>query len=185
MEVQAAAAACYGQDLYRHFYRNAPIVILFFFLWSDGFEPAATKQNRGSVQSFLASVGFQQADPHSGATTLILALGPSGSDTADVEFLFLQELLKLAKDSGDDNLFYWADAKRVVRVFAQIYSIQQDRMERQKSARILAGNSNSTSRWGWLGRLSCIESILPCCSLCLAGLITNEDQPERRREANC
>jgi hypothetical protein len=32
MEVQAAAAACYGQDLYRHFYRNAPIVILLVFL---------------------------------------------------------------------------------------------------------------------------------------------------------
>jgi hypothetical protein len=137
------------------------------------------------MQSLLASVGFQQADPHSGATTLILALGPSGSDTADIEFLFLQELLKLAKDSGDNNLFYWADAKRVVRVFAQIYSIQQDRMEPQKSARILALNSNSTSRWGWLGRLSCIENILPCCSLCLAGLMANEDQPERRREANC
>jgi hypothetical protein len=69
----------------------------------------------------------------------------------DVEFLFLQELLKLAKDSGESNLFCWADAKRVARVFAQICSIQQDRMERQKSARILAGNSNSTSRWGGVG----------------------------------
>jgi hypothetical protein len=185
VEVQAAADACYGQELHRPAHRSVPIVILLVFLWSDGFEPAATKQNRGSVQAFLASVAFQQADPHSGATTLILALGPSASDTGDVECLFLQELEKLAKDSGDDNLFYWADAKQVVRVFAQIYSIQQDRMERQKSTRILAGNSNSTGRWGWLGRLSCIANILPCCSLCLAGLMTNEDQSERRREANC
>jgi hypothetical protein len=185
MEIQAAAEACYGQDLMRADYRNAPVVILLVFLWSDGFEPSATKQNRGSVQAFLASVSFQQADPHSGATTLLLALGPSDSDTADVEFLFLQELAKLAQDSGDDNLYYWDDAKQVVRVFAQIYSVQQDRMERQKSVKILAGNSNSTGRWGWLGRLSCIEDSLPCCSLCLLGLLSNEDQSERRRESNC
>jgi hypothetical protein len=58
-------------------------------------------------------------------------------------------------------------------------------MERQKSVKILAGNSHSTARWGWLGILSFIESFLPCCLLCLAALLGNQDSSQRRAATEC
>jgi hypothetical protein len=64
MEAQAAAAACCGQDLYRHFYRNAPIVILLvFYGWMASSRrqqnktvgPSTSEPRPRLVESFLDS----------------------------------------------------------------------------------------------------------------------------------
>jgi hypothetical protein len=143
-----------------------PTLILPVVLWSDGCEPANTKQNRGSVQVYLATVGFVEHDAHSGRTTFLLALGPHTADTADVEELFIQELTMLSQVSPSNNLYYYGTAKGVVRIYCEIYAILQDRIERQAHSRILAGNSNHTARWGWIGILGSVVDILPSCLAC-------------------
>jgi hypothetical protein len=183
-EILANAEAILGPEAFA-VQRRIPTIILLAFLWSDGFEPNATKQNRGSVHAFLLTFGFNQDDPHSGTTTVLLALGPGDAKTDDVEALLKQELEKLMKPTGEDNLFYVGESRTVCRVFVQLYSLQEDRMERQSATRVLGGTSNHTARWGWLADLSFQQHFLPSCSICYQGLLANVDTSDYRAACGC
>jgi hypothetical protein len=183
-EILAAAEALYGREAFLA-HQQIPTMILPVILWSDACEPANSKQNRGSVQVFLATVGFHEEDAHSGETTFLLAIGPHSAETDDVEELFYSEMKMLSRVSQSDNLYYYGAARRVVRIYCQIYSILQDRIERQASARVLAGNSNVTARWGWLGALGEVTAFFPSCSMCYDALLANQDYAEQRAESNC
>jgi hypothetical protein len=183
-EIQANAEARLGPVAFSPLQR-IPNIVLLAFLWSDSFEPNATKQNRGSVHAFLLTFGFSEDDPHSGATTVLLALGPGDSPTDDVEALLQQELNKLMTPAGADNLFYVGECGAVCRVFVQLYSLQEDRMERQSVTRSLGGTSNSTARWGWLADLFAQQTFLPSCSTCYQGLLANVDTTVYRTACGC
>jgi hypothetical protein len=183
-EIQANAEATFGAEALSPL-TEIPTLILLGFLWSDSFEPNATKQNRGSVHAFLLTFSFNQDDPHSGSTTVLLALGPGDAPTDDVESLLKQELDKMMSPVGEDNLFYVGEARRVCRVFLQLFSLQEDRIERQSVTRSLAGNSNTTARWGWIADLYYQQNFLPSCSICYQGLLANVDTGVYRQSSTC
>jgi hypothetical protein len=184
-EIQKEAETVYGREAFRDD-EEIPTIILPVVLWSDAAEPAVSKQNRGSVQVYLATIGFHEDNAHSGETTVLLALGPHSAETEHVEELFCQEMTRLAqRGTGSNNLFYYGAARRVVRVFCQVYSILQDRIERQARAKVLAGNSNTTGRWAWLGNLYSVMEFFPSCSVCKEGLLVNEDRSGRRATERC
>jgi hypothetical protein len=54
-EIQANAEATFRAEAFSPL-TEIPMLILLAFLWSDSFEPNATKQNRGSVHAFLLTL---------------------------------------------------------------------------------------------------------------------------------
>ena len=183
-EIQATAESCLGVVAFTADLR-IPTIIVPGFLWSDGFDPAATKQNRGSVHAFLLTFGFNQDDAHSGTTTVLLALGPSDAPTDDVELLLKQELENLMEPTGTANMFYVGKSRTVCRVFVQLFSLQEDRMERQSVTRVLGGTSNLTARWGWSADLFAQQDHLPSCKICYQGLVANQDTSSHRASFDC
>ena len=142
---------------------SPPCVILPIYLWRDGFDPFNVKKNRGSAWCMVASVATPQSTIHSGCNTYLSALGPSKHSHANVEKLLRQDLEILA--SGGLQVYHGGSCK-TIPVYAQIYSIQEDRPEKSSHTHTSAGNSSFHARFGYAGNISAVSDKLPSCVQC-------------------
>ena len=149
---------------------GAPTYVLPIYLWRDGFDPFNVKRNKASAWSMFASIGTPQVAIHSTCNTYLSALGPSNISHNSVEQL-LQSDLKIL--SSGKLKVYDGHSKTVVLVFAQIYSIQEDRPEKGSHTYTAAGNSNYHARFGYSGNVLSVKDKLPSCARCLEARLHN------------
>jgi hypothetical protein len=136
-------------------------------IWSDGFDPSGTKNNRGSAHVIFMSFGTPQDDYHSGCNTYLVSLGPSNGNLSVVQEKVVEELtLFSSKSSG--NVFYDASAKKELALFLRVFCTLQDRPERCSWLKIAYGNGKFAGRFGWAGDLSdeSVFEYLPSCANC-------------------
>ena len=147
-----------------------PTYILPIYLWRDGFDPFNVKKNKASAWCMFASIGTPQSTIHSTCNTYLSALGPSAASHQQVEELLCQDLCTLT--SGELKVYDGA-SKTVVTVYAQLYSIQEDRPEKGSHTYTAAGNSSYHARFGYAGNIHAIKDRLPSCSRCLLSRLHN------------
>ena len=139
-------------------------LILPIYLWRDGFDPFNVKKNKASAWCMFASIGTPQSRIHSSINTYLSALGPSSSSHGLVEKHLLEDLQLLS--SGKLKM-YDGKSKTVVPIFAQVYSIQEDRPEKGSHTYTAAGNSTYHARFGYAGDILSVKDRLPSCKSCL------------------
>jgi hypothetical protein len=147
-------------------------------IWSDGFDPSGTKNNRGSAHVIFMSFGTPQDDYHSGCNTYLVSLGPSNGNLSLVQEKLVEELISLSSKSSE-NLFFDASAKKELSIFLRVFCTLQDRPERCSWLKIAYGNGKFAGRFGWAGDLS-HESVfehLPSCEHCHTRRMNNLPVP--------
>ena len=144
--------------------------VLPIYLWRDGFDPFNVKKNKASAWCMFVSVATPHKSIHSGCNTYLAALGPSKADHNIVEEMLLNDLVNLATGK---ILMYDGNAKRVLPVFAQIFSIQEDRPEKCSHTYTSAGNSTYHARFGYVGNIQATPLQLPSCESCYRRRLLN------------
>jgi hypothetical protein len=107
---------------------------------------------------------------HSSCNTYIIGLGPHDKKHEEVEELLLNDLVKLA----GVNYFYSGKINKMVAVYAQIYSIQEDRPEKADHTYTIGGGSTNHSCFGYAANLASIWDKFPSCQSCYLRLVAGD-----------
>jgi hypothetical protein len=148
------------------------VFICGLYPWSDGFDPNTVVQNLGSVWALFISIATPEGDIHSGCNTYLVALGPASADHGLVKEMLAQELKQLCAAEGFS--VYYGPAQKNIRMFAQVYSVQQDSPESTTFTQVAAGNSNMTARRGHCGDLPAVQDFVASCDSCYKLLLSGE-----------
>ena len=143
--------------------RKFPGHVLPIYIWRDGFDPFNVKKNKASAWCMFVSIATPCTSIHSSCNTYLAALGPSKSSHDVVEKLLLEDLQKLSTGNLE---MYDGKAHKVVPIYAQIYSIQEDRPEKSSHTYTSAGNSLHHARFGYAGNIQAVRHELPSCTPC-------------------
>ena len=153
---------------------RTPIAGVEVIIWTDGFEPNNTKQNRGSVWSMFVSIGTPEDNYHAGANTFLVAMGRS-KGSHDEAVAELQKELRDLSTAGVD--VYLGAIGRKVRVVPIVYCLLQDSPERSHFCHVASGNSIYTPIWGFTGDIRQLQQMLPSCSACHQCHLSGRDPP--------
>ena len=139
---------------------------LMILTWSDDFEPNNIKQNKAgnSIWTFTVTVVSNTSFSKSEENTYIVSLGPKDDDHCVVERKFLEDLKHI--NSNENQKFYVASLKRVVKIKLHLIACVADLPERCNRCYISRGNSNLTTRWGYVSHVSILQSHLRSCRQC-------------------
>jgi hypothetical protein len=156
--------------------QSGNVLCLYLTEWSDGFEPAMSKNNRGLCWLKSVTISPPPSQIHSLTHTYPIALGLEDHSHRKVEEMFAEELKMFRK--GENVTFYHGGKKRNVIVYLELFASLQDQPERRSANYIMLGTSNFTAHWGLVLDFAAVALGVPVCSSCLRELMNGTKEYE-------
>jgi hypothetical protein len=154
------------RDVQYHPESEAPTVGVFScIIWSDSFEAASTKQNRGSVWVCFVSIATPSPVFNSGRNTFLLSVGPSGINH-DAVFRRLVEDLRLINQPRCPLPTLSRSVGAPVRAYLFPYVLLQDTPEKTSSNGLASFTAKNASYYGYIMDIEEREGLLPSCVVC-------------------
>ena len=145
-----------------------PVAVYEFLLWSDAFDAASTKMNRGSTWVCFASVGMPSNAYHSSRNTFLVGVGPSRKGVShDGVFSLLGDEIRAASVRNGLVVFH-AQSVTAHRAHVWPYAVLQDSPERSASSCILGFRGKRTTMFGHLCSFESVQDSLVSCPPCHA-----------------
>jgi hypothetical protein len=145
---------------------DQPVGVVTAVLWSDSFEAASTKANRGSVWVCFISIGTPTPVFNSDCNTFLLAVGPSSANHDPVYRRLLQDLRDI-NTTGSPLLSYSRHHRCELRSYIVPYVLLQDTPEKTCCNGLSNFKAINGAYYGHNMDLNQKEGKLPSCSRCL------------------
>jgi hypothetical protein len=139
---------------------------VFLSIWSDDFEPNATKDNRGSVWICTLTVQTVTSGSPDMNHVYPIAVGPKGCDHQGALRTIFGDIKKLEQPT----LFYNGVTRREERVSCHLICVVQDQPERRSLAGLMSGGKGYHGRWGWSFPVKEAWKKMVPCKECLTDL---------------
>jgi hypothetical protein len=134
-------------------------------IWSDSFEAASTKQNRGSVWVCFVSIATPSPVFNSGRNTFLLGVGPS-ANSHDAVFRRLIEDLRIINQPGRPLSTLSRSLGVPVSVYVFPYVLLQDTPEKTSSNGLASFTAKNAAYYGYIMDIDGKEGLLPSCRDC-------------------
>ena len=158
---------------------------LILLSWSDDFEPNNIKQNKSgnSIWTFTVTIISEMSFNQSEENTYIISLGPKNADHSNIEKRFYADLDDINGDT--EKYFYVASKRKLVKVKLHLIGCIADLPERCDRCKISRGNSNNTTRWGYVSNVNVLNKYLPSCKKCFKYNIKSNKLNNHKRKSKC
>jgi hypothetical protein len=147
-------------------YPNENVLCLPLYEWGDDYDPSdSIKGGRASCHCKSIAISPPHWEHNSLDNTFILALSRKNQNHEPMEALFRDELLSL-QDTLSENLFYWKEVGKDVKVYAELFVSLQDNPERCGSMFLTLGSGSFSSKSRHSCNYNAISDVLPSCHGC-------------------